>query len=240
MSGVLFLGFLIGMSHALEADHLAAVGAMAAGRKNSQKGLALRGAVWGLGHTLTLLAICIGALLWGFKLTDQVAAALEFAVGVMLVLLAFNVLWRMRSKRVHFHAHRHGEGKRHLHAHSHAHTNEGHAQDPHRHTHAQGFPLRALGVGFVHGAAGSAGLLALVVAATQNTVLAIGYVALFGFGSIIGMALLSAVIAWPLGQVETQARRVHRGLSYGAAALALYLGVSVMAETAPLAFAAGA
>ena len=176
MSGVLFLGFLMGMTHALEADHLAAVGAMAAGRKNSQKGLALRGAVWGLGHTLTLLAICIGALLWGFKLTDQVAAVLEFAVGVMLVLLALNVLWRMRGKRVHFHVHRHGEGRQHLHAHTHEHSSDAHAQDPHCHTHPEGFLLRALGVRFVHGAAGSAGLLALVVA-TQNTVLAIGYVA---------------------------------------------------------------
>lgn len=240
MSGILFLGFLIGMTHALEADHLAAVGAMAAGRENSQKGLALRGAVWGLGHTLTLFGISIAALLWGFKLTDQVSAALEFAVGVMLVLIAVNVLWRVRRKRVHFHIHSHGGGKQHLHAHSHQHANARHGQDPHRHKHPEGFPLRALGIGFLHGAAGSAGLLALVVAATQDTLLAIAYVALFGFGSVIGMALLSAVIAWPLGQVEAQAKRVHRGLAYGAAALALYLGVSVMAETAPLAFAAGA
>ena len=240
MSGILFLGFLIGMTHALEADHLAAVGALAAGRENSQKGLALRGAVWGLGHTLTLFAISIGALLWGFKPTDQVSAALEFAVGVTLVLLAINVLWRLRRKRVHFHVHSHAGGKQHLHAHSHQHANDRHARDPHRHSHPEGFPLRALGIGFLHGAAGSAGLLALVVAATQDTLLAIAYVALFGFGSVVGMALLSAVIAWPLGQVEAQAKRVHRGLSYGAAALALYLGVSAMAETAPLAFAAGA
>ena len=240
MSGILFLGFLIGMTHALEVDHLAAVGAMAAGRKNSKKGLALRGAVWGLGHTFTLFAISVAVLLLGFKLTDQIAAALEFAVGVMLLVLGVGVLWRMRKKRVHFHVHSHGDGKQHLHAHSHEPTNDRHARDPHRHKHPERFPLRALGIGFLHGAAGSAGLLALVVAATQEPLLAIAYVALFGFGSIAGMALLSVVIAWPLGQVEARAGLVHRGLSYGAAVLALYLGVSVMAQTAPLVFAAGA
>lgn len=239
MTGILFLGFLIGMAHALEADHLAAVGAMAVGKRNTKRGLALRGAVWGLGHTLTLFAISVAVLLLGFTLTDQVSATLEFTVGVMLVLLGANVLWQMRKKRVHFHVHTHDHGKPHIHAHSHDHASDAHASDPHDHKHPERFPIRALGVGLLHGAAGSAGLLALVVAATKEPFLALGYVALFGLGSIVGMALLSAVIAWPLGKVETQAKLVHRGLSWGAAGLALYLGVGLMMETAPLAFGGG-
>lgn len=232
MEGFLALGFLIGMQHALEADHLAAVGAMAVDGPASKKRLALRGAVWGLGHTITLFAICAAVILMGLTLTDQVAASLEFAVGVMLVLLGLDVLRRLRKQRIHFHAHRHGDGPAHIHAHSHAGAEAPHDSDPHRHTHPTGFPLRALFVGLVHGAAGSAGLLALAVAATQEAWLAVGYVAVFGLGSILGMAALSFVAAWPLGAAERHAKWMHSGLSLGAAALAVFLGVDVMAETA--------
>ena len=232
MEGFLVLGFLIGMQHALEADHLAAVGAMAVGGSATKRGLALRGAVWGLGHTITLFAICAAVILMGLTLTDRVAATLEFGVGVMLVLLGLDVVRRMRAKRVHFHAHDHDGGRRHLHAHSHAGATEAHADDPHDHRHPAAFPLRALAVGLVHGAAGSAGLLALAVATTQDAWTAVGYVLVFGLGSILGMAALSAVAAWPLGAAERHAKWIHTGLSVGAAALAVFLGVEVMAETA--------
>lgn len=232
MEGFLALGFLIGMQHALEADHLAAVGAMAAGRRSSKRGLALRGAAWGLGHTITLFAICTAVILMGLTLTDRIAAALEFAVGVMLVLLGADVFRRMRTRRVHFHVHEHDHGRPHIHAHSHEHATTPHAGDPHEHRHPDGFPLRALVIGLVHGAAGSAGLLALALAATQTAWVALAYVALFGVGSMLGMAALSFVAAWPLGAAERHAKRIHNGLSRGAAALAVVLGVDVMAEAA--------
>ncbi len=231
MTGFLILGFLIGMQHALEADHLAAVAAMAAGRSSSKRALAWRGAVWGLGHTITLFAICAAVILLGMTLTDELSAALEFGVGVMLVLLGLDVVRRMRAQRVHFHVHSHGSGKPHLHAHSHAGATIPHARDAHDHSHPEGFPVRALLVGLLHGAAGSAGLLALAVAATGEPIVAIAYVALFGIGSILGMAALSFVAAWPLGAAEHHARWLHRGLSVGAAALAISLGIGVMLET---------
>jgi len=235
LEGFLALGFLIGMQHALEADHLAAVGTMAAGRQGGKRGLALRGAVWGLGHTLTLFAICTAVILLGLTLTERMAAALEFGVGVMLVLLGFDVLRRLRAQRVHFHAHAHG-GRPHIHAHSHRGATAPHGQDPHEHRHPDGFPLRALVIGLVHGAAGSAGLLALAVAATREPWVAVGYVAVFGLGSILGMAALSFVAAWPLGAVERQAKWLHGGLALGAAALAVGIGIDVMAETAAVAW----
>lgn len=236
MGGFLTLGFLIGMQHALEADHLAAVGAMAANERSSKRGLALRGAVWGLGHTITLSAICIAAIVLGMTFSEQVAAGLEFAVGVMLVILGVDVIRRMRKKRVHFHVHSHDDERPHLHAHSHEGATATHHEDPHTHRHPNGFPLRALFVGLVHGAAGSAGLIALAVAATQDPWVAAGYVAVFGLGSILGMAALSFVAAWPLGAVERHAKLVHRALSIGAAGLAITLGISVMLETGALAF----
>jgi len=236
MGGFLALGFLIGMQHALEADHLAAVGAMAANGRSSKRGLALRGAVWGLGHTITLFAICSAAIVLGMSLSDRAAAGLEFAVGVMLVLLGVDVIRRMYKKRVHFHAHTHDSDRPHLHAHSHEGATDTHASDPHRHRHPSGFPLRALFVGLIHGAAGSAGLIALAVAATQDPWVAVGYVTVFGMGSILGMAALSFVAAWPLGAIERNAKLVHRFLSVGAAALAITLGIGVMMETGALAF----
>ena len=236
MEGFLALGFLIGMQHALEADHLAAVGAMAVSGKSSKRGLALRGAAWGLGHTITLFAICTAVILMGLTLTEQTSAALEFGVGVMLVLLGLDVLRRFRAKRIHFHVHSHDAGRPHLHAHSHAGATAAHRDDPHDHRHPTGFPLRALAVGLIHGAAGSAGLLALAVAATQDAWTALGYVLVFGLGSILGMAALSFVAAWPLGAAEERARWIHTGLTLGAAALAIVLGVDVMAGTAETAW----
>ncbi|GAB5468362.1 MAG: hydantoin utilization protein A [Rhodospirillales bacterium] len=236
MEGFLALGFLIGLQHALEADHLAAIGAMAAGNRSSKRGLALRGAIWGLGHTSTLFASCATVILLGLTLTDQTAAALEFGVGVMLVILGLDVLRRLRAKRIHFHLHRHGDARPHLHAHSHAGAARLHAEDPHSHDHPQAFPLRALAVGLVHGAAGSAGLLALAVATTVDPLVAVGYVALFGIGSIVGMAVLSYAAAWPLVAAERHAKWLHGGLSLAAALVAIVLGAGVMAETASAAW----
>ena len=90
----------------------------------------------------------------------------------------------------------------------------------------------ALLIGLIHGAAGSAGLLALAVAATREPWVAIGYVLVFGVGSILGMAALTFVAAWPLGAAERHAKWLHSGLSLGASALAILLGVEVMLETA--------
>jgi len=232
LEGFLALGFLIGMQHALEADHLAAMGTLALGANKSKRSLALRGAAWGLGHTITLFAICAAVILLGLTLTDRIAALLEFGVGAMLVLLGIDVIRRMRARRIHFHAHVHDHGRPHLHAHSHEGAKTPHGRDPHRHRHPAGFPLRALIVGLVHGAAGSAGLLALAVAATQDPWTAVGYVGVFGLGSILGMTALTFVAAWPLGAAERHAKAIHNGLSICAAALAVGLGLDVMAQTA--------
>ncbi len=236
MEGFLTLGFLIGMSHALEADHLAAIATMAVDRPAGRRRLALRGAVWGLGHTITLFAICTSVILFGLVLTDELAAALEFGVGVMLILLGLHVLYRLHRQRIHFHVHDHGDGRRHVHAHSHAGSPSAGDAHLHDHRHGHGLPLRALVIGLVHGAAGSAGLLTLAVAATREPIVAIGYVALFGVGSIAGMALLSLAMSWPLGLAERGAWWLHRGLTVMAAAVAIGLGVDVMIETGAMAW----
>ena len=199
---LLLFGCLVGMQHALEADHLTAVAAMSTGRV-SRRALVLRGGFWGLGHTITLLAICGVLLVAGKAISPRAEAVLEALVGVMLVLLGASVLRSLWRKRPHFHVHEHSPGVRHLHWHAHSGDNP-HSQSPHRHGHADIGLARALTVGMVHGAAGSAGLL--VLAATADSVLnALGYVLAFGAGSIVGMAALSFVASFPLKLMERSA-----------------------------------
>src|SRR3979411_60428 len=115
MFGILGLGFLLGMQHALEADHIAAVSSIAA-RRTDVSDIVKHGLTWGLGHTVTLFIFAGAAILLGQAIPESLA---EPAVGIMLVGLGAHVLWRLWRDRVHFHRHRHGDGTEHLHVHSH-------------------------------------------------------------------------------------------------------------------------
>ena len=216
------LGFLVGMQHALEADHLAAVAAMSAGR-TSRAALVLRGSVWGLGHTVTLLSICGVLLLFGSSISQRAEAALELAVGLMLVLLGGNVLRSLCRQRLHFHVHQHDDGVRHLHAHTHAHDSAPHAHSTHDHAHRHLGLGRALAVGMVHGAAGSAGLLVLAAAA-DSLLHAVGYVTAFGLGSILGMAALSFAASYPLRLLERCADGFSALATAGIGCVAVIIG----------------
>ena len=196
MKSILILGLLMGMRHAMEADHLAAVASLAT-RSRGVRSTVLRGAVWGLGHTLSLALAGGLCLLLGMAIPERVARMLELAVGVMLLGLGAEVLWRLRRRRIHVHVHRHGDGTVHLHAHGHA-PQEAHDPGHHHHPHPEGFPGRALAVGMVHGLAGSAALVLMTVSGVGSPGLGLVYIGLFGAGSILGMAALSAVIALPL------------------------------------------
>lgn len=118
MFGVLGLGFLLGMQHALEADHIAAVSSIAA-RRTDVSDIVKHGLTWGLGHTLTLFVFAGAAIVIGHAIPEQLARPLETAVGVMLVGLGAHVLWRLWCDGVHFHQHGHDDGTEHFHVHSH-------------------------------------------------------------------------------------------------------------------------
>lgn len=195
MFGILGLGFLLGMQHALEADHIAAVSSIAA-RRSEVGDIVKHGLTWGLGHTLTLFVFAGAAILLGHAIPEELARPLETAVGIMLIGLGAHVLWRLWRDRVHFHGHSHDGGIVHFHAHSHAGETMAHARAPH--VHAHGFRWRTLLVGLIHGMAGSAALLVLTVTRAPGPAAGLGYVALFGIGSMIGMGLLSTVIAVPI------------------------------------------
>ena len=195
MIGIFVLGFLLGMQHALEADHIAAVSSIAA-RRSHVGDIVKHGLTWELGHTVTLFVFAGAAILLGQAIPEHLARPLETAVGIMLVGLGAHVLWRLWRDRVHFHAHGHGDGTVHIHAHSHAGETRTHARAPHSHSH--NFRWRTLLVGLMHGMAGSAALLVLAVSQAASPAAGLAYVALFGIGSMIGMGALSTVIAVPL------------------------------------------
>ena len=229
MESFLVLGFLIGMAHALEADHLAAVGTLATSGKHSPRRMFSLGASWGLGHTVTLFVMCAAVVLFGYVLTERMSAGLELTVGVMLVLLGLHVFWKIIRARVHFHVHSHEDGKAHIHAHQHAGDKAAHAADPHEHRHD--FSLRACVVGLVHGLAGSGALIVLVASTTQSIWVSLIYVLLFGFGSVLGMALLTYAVSWPLQLGALSVGRAFRAIQIAVAFGAIYVGYGVITES---------
>jgi hypothetical protein len=228
MFGILGLGFLLGMQHALEADHVAAVSSIAA-RRTHIGDIVKHGLTWGLGHTLTLFAFAGAAILLGRAIPEHFARPLETAVGVMLVGLGAHVLWRLSRDRVHFHSHGHGDGTIHIHAHSHAGETVAHARAAH--THAHGFRWRTLLVGLMHGMAGSAALVVLAVSQASSPAAALGYIALFGIGSMVGMGALSTVIAVPLALSARWLTWANSGLQASVGVITVAIGAMTIVAT---------
>jgi high-affinity nickel permease len=229
MFGILGFGFLLGMQHALEADHIAAVSSIAA-RRTDVRDIVKHGLTWGLGHTMTLFVFAGAAILLGHAIPDHLARPLESAVGFMLVGLGAHVLWRLWRDRLHFHAHRHGDGTQHIHLHSHGDETIPHHISAHLHPH--GFRWRSLLVGLMHGMAGSAALLVLAVSQVANPATAMFYVLLFGIGSMLGMAALSVVIAVPLVVSARWLTWANRGLQASVGAITIAIGAMTLYSTA--------
>ncbi len=211
MSSILFLGFLIGMRHALETDHVAAVAVLATRARTLKQALPL-GLMWGLGHTLTLFAFGIAILLLGSRVPESLSTILEGLVGVMLVGLGADVMRRLIKERIHFHRHRHTTGSGHFHAHSHA-GEVAHDAQRHAHEHPAAVPLKALGIGIMHGMAGSAALVLLTLQTVNSLTTGIFYIVLFGLGSMIGMAVLSAAMVVPLRYAARSMTWAYTGLT---------------------------
>lgn len=229
MFGILGLGFLLGMQHALEADHIAAVSSIAA-RRSNVRDIIKHGLTWGLGHTITLFVFAGVAILLGRVIPEHISGSLETAVGIMLVGLGAHVLWRLWRDRVHFHQHRHRDGTAHLHVHSHGAEAVPHQRSFHDHEH--GFRWRSLLVGLMHGMAGSAALLVLVASQIANPLHALFYILLFGIGSMLGMGALSAVIAVPLAASARWLTWANRGLQAVVGIVTIAIGAMTIYSTA--------
>jgi ABC-type nickel/cobalt efflux system permease component RcnA len=220
---LLALGFVLGLKHALDADHLAAVSTIATERR-SLIGSSFIGALWGLGHTVSLLLAGVLVILLHFEIGERTSKALEFCVGVMLVVLGTNALGKLvRSERIHMHPHEHDQ---YWHVHPHFHGK----QDDRPHTH-HGLKLgaRPLIIGMVHGMAGSAALTLLVLASIPSPLAGFFYIVVFGIGSTGGMMIMSTLFVLPAklsnGKRFTRASLAVRAL---AAVSSLGLGAFVI------------
>jgi ABC-type nickel/cobalt efflux system permease component RcnA len=228
MLSILLLGLLLGLQHAAEADHLAAVASLAT-RSKGLRDAARHGSAWGLGHALTLLLFGGAVLLIDGMISDRLALWLETAVALMLIALGIDVLWRLWRRRVHFHVHSHGD-QHHFHAHSHS-ARTDHARDPHRHTHPQHLPLRSLIVGMMHGMAGSAALIVLALGSVQSLWQGLAYIAVFGLGSIIGMSLLAIAISMPLRWSANSLTWAHNGMTLALGLATVTIGGLLLQQT---------
>ena len=224
MLSLLVLGFLIGMRHALEADHLAAVAAIST-KEHSFKASIKHGTIWGIGHTSTLFLFGSIVIFMNGHISREMAAWLEFSVGIMLIFLGLDVLRRIISGRIHYHRHKHQNTDAHFHAHSHKNDIE-HTKSKHQHSH-EAFPYRTLFIGFMHGLAGSAALILLTLESIQPVPLSMLYILLFGIGSIVGMAVLSMIISVPL-RASSKLTWLHNSLQVCIGLLTIGFGVSVI------------
>jgi sulfite exporter TauE/SafE len=233
MFGVLTLGFAIGMQHALEADHVAAVSSVVSGDRGVRS-MAMRGAVWGLGHTLVLMVVGGAAVVMGLSLSPRFTNGLEFCVGLMLILLGAHVLYRLARERVHFHSHRHEDGSTHFHAHSHRGESRAHDPSNHNHEHPDKRWVRPLLVGVMHGLAGTAAVVVITAAAQTTPAVGIAYIAVFGVGSIVGMAAVTAIIAIPISMTARSLTRINRVLQVTVGTLTMGIGGAIALRTSEL------
>ena len=230
------LGFFLGMRHATDPDHVIAVSTIVT-RARGTKHAALIGAVWGVGHTLTILIVGAGIILFGWVIPARLGLSLELSVGIMLIILGImnlrGIMDRVPVGRgTHSHPHPHGD---YVHTHSHGHDPETH---PHtadqtpvawldRHFGRLGAYqlLRPLVVGVVHGLAGSAAVALLVLATIPSPGWAIAYLLVFGLGTVAGMMLITALIALPAAYAERRREAWQRRLRLASGLISLGFGL---------------
>jgi hypothetical protein len=208
------LGSLLGMRHALEPDHLAAVTTLVSRERNGVRA-ALLGAWWGVGHTLALLVVGAALVVIRAEMPVAISDLFELLVALMLVALGVRSIRQaaLRGPGGPLHIHRHGRI---------VHTHAG--VPAHVHIGAWTFARRPLLVGAVHGLAGSGALTALVLATLPTTAERLAYVALFGVGSTLSMAALSGLLGWPLARLGSH-HHVVRGVTLTVGCLSVVLGV---------------
>ena len=234
------LGLLLGVQHATDADHVVAVATIVSRTRRFGAG-ALIGAFWGLGHTLTIAAVGVAIILFRVTVTPTAGLAMEFAVAVMLVILGVARLsGALRGARAVAPEHL-AEPHRHDTAsafHSHAHVHDGIV---HRHPHVHpptrlaaalngvgiGQAVRSTLIGVVHGLAGSAAVALLALSTIADPYLAVGYLLVFGVGTIAGMTMITALMALPFAVRAGWLARSQRALAVGTGALSVAFGLSL-------------
>jgi hypothetical protein len=244
----LFLGFFLGMRHATDADHVVAIATIVS-RERSMAGSALIGAAWGVGHTVTVIAVGAAIIVFGVVIPPRLGMSMEFAVGIMLVLLGvltFTGMGRgggvthahagvpgVHKLDVHDHLHSHGDYL-HRHPHGHGPGTHGHADE---HTPLARIDRSVLGriafydwlrpfvVGLVHGLAGSAAVALMILSIIREPVAALGYLLLFGLGTVVGMMLITLILSAPFAFTAVNLPKFNWRLRVAAGLVSFSFGV---------------
>src|SRR2546429_3318112 len=218
--GLLGLGLILGLRHALDPDHIAAVSTIVSESRSVRRS-SLIGAFWGLGHTMSLLCAGVVVIALKVQISDRVALWMEFAVALMLIFLGLKATLRsLRGWKLHRHRHRH-DGSTHSHLHLHREGDE----QAHRHRHLIRSGARPFLVGMVHGMAGSAALTLLVLATIPSAVAGLIYVAVFGLGSVGGMLIMSSLISLPFVLTRKRFNVLSEGLQVAVGLFSLSFGL---------------
>ncbi len=244
--GVLALGLLLGVRHAFDADHLVAITTIVSEYRNPLRAIWI-GVSWGLGHTTTMLIVGIFLLLMNLQLSERLAQSFELLVGLVLIFLGVQTFWGFRQRRIHIHPH-HG-AKPHLHFHAHTDT-EGHDHPhpklslaqlliagiiPGEHRSAPAnalkpfFRVKSYLVGIVHGLAGSAALMLLVLVNLNSTMTAVYYILLFGLGSVVSMGVISIFISLPFS-LSARLPRLNLLVRVAAGTFSILFGLLLLYE----------
>jgi high-affinity nickel permease len=200
---IVVVAVLLGLRHASDPDHLAAVSTLiASGKERTKRAAARLGFTWGLGHATTLFAFGLPIVLFKAYLPEPVQKGAEASVGLVIVALAVWLLVRWRRGLFHVHLHTHG-GRPHAHGHTHG------GQSDHAHRLTARSPLQAYGIGLVHGMGGSAGVGVLLLATIHNSGIAVGALALFAFFTAVSMSIMSTTFGMTLS-TDPLRRSFHR------------------------------
>jgi hypothetical protein len=219
---ILALGLLLGLKHAFDSDHLIAVSTIVSRERSPWRSLWI-GMFWGIGHTVTLLAV--GVLVLGMKtqVPPPIGLSLECFVGIVLLGLGVSTLYDCWKKRLHAHLHVH-EGSAHSHFHVHA------ATPAHQHTHLIRVGMKPLLLGMVHGLAGSAALMLLVLTTIPSPALGLFYIGIFGCGSVVGMGLISLLMGIFFSLATDRLHGLNQGMRVAVGALSTVFGAWMIVE----------
>ena len=221
---ILGVGLILGLKHAMEVDHVVAVSTIVSQHRNVFRS-ALVGALWGIGHTASVLVIGVIVLSLRIVIPERVSTWLEFGVALMIIGLGAVALWRSLRKKEHVHVHKHShDGVSHVHIHFHEPETRHHEAQPHSHA-VSAVGLKPVLIGTVHGLAGSGALTLLVLAQTTSALVGFLYLAIFGVGSIVGMVLMSGLIGLPFAITAKRVDKFHRHLQTAAGVLSIVFGL---------------
>jgi ABC-type nickel/cobalt efflux system permease component RcnA len=226
LMAILGLGLVFGLKHATEVDHVVAISTIVSRHRNVFRS-AFVGALWGAGHTVSLLGIAIVVLWFRVAIPERVSGWLEFGVALMIIGLGVSALWRSLRKNAKFHVHQHShDGISHTHVHFHEHETQHKRALPSRHSHGVSrIGWKPVMVGMMHGLAGSGALTLLVLTQISSAWIGLLYVLTFGLGSIAGMLLMSGLIGLPFALTSRNLTHAHQGLQTLAAILSICFGV---------------